>query len=405
MPQPQTKTPEQFQEDIESGIIVKTDQIDDFSDNTPEAALTYSLATQFDFVQQQNLDVAELSRGKLCAGADLDSYVGDFVESGFTPRLSASFATTTLTFANNQPNPNQGVIPFDTIVQNVVQPPAMPVQFQAIADPDNPASSTVLGGYIFPANGLTVAVTARCLTAGTIGNLEAGTLTVISSPNVPADNVTNQNAISNGNPTEEDGPLWQRFTDWMAALGGDGTERGICAAVSGTQVGLAFTYNDLTDQNGNEKDAYYTICVDDGSGSIPNVTIAAIKSSISAIRTGGIGFDVVPPQNEIVAVTVSGTVAQPGFQLGQVQLALQQAIIAWVNANGPGGSTYGSGGLNPTGKLPFIGLIQLVESFVGTQPGQGLLGYANLQINNAYQDIPLTNFQLARTDLTHVTIS
>ena len=404
MPQPQTKTPDQFSQDIIDGWLSKSSEIDDFSDNTPEAALAYSIGTQHDFVQTQNLDSAALMRLASSEGTDLDSYVNDWVPMGFTPRLPAVEGTTQMLFGHLQPNPNQVVIPFGTIIQTPAAPPALPVQFALIPDPNNPASSVPLGGYVFPANALTMQASARCLLAGTVGNVNAGTLTVIATPNVPADTVTNPNGVSNGQPQEQDGPLRQRFADWFSGLA-LGVERAICAAVAETQVGIAFTYNDLTYTDGTAKDGFFTIVADDGSGAISAGLLAEISTSVSGVRAGGVGFGVVAPTNQTVSVALAGTQAQPGFVLVEVQAAIQQAVIYWINTNGPGGSRYGTGGLSPTGKVPFIGLIQLVESFVGTGEGQGLLGYASLQLNGAYTDVALTNFQLARTDAAHVTIS
>jgi hypothetical protein len=289
------------------------------------------------------------------------------------------------------------VVLVGTVAQNVPTAPNPAIQYQVIADVTNPNYNAGLGGYPIPAGQTSTIATVQALLPGTASNVLAGSLQSIVTPGTPADFVVQTADITNGQNQESDSALRVRFAFYVSGLA-QSTVSAINAAVLKTQAGLTFTNNEYLDNSGNiVGPGYFTIVADDGSGSISGSVLTAISGNVTLARAEGISFFCIAPTNIAITIAVTGTVIQQGFSAASVRSALQAALVAYVNANGVGGS----GSL----KLPFAGVETLIGTFIGTGPTQGLAGFTAVSVNGGTSDIPLTTYQLARTSSGAVSVT
>lgn len=398
----------QFKSALQSGIVALTKFIDDFSDGSVANAMTETISTQLGFVQSQAQQILLITRASTCTLPDLITFVSDYYLS--PPWLGPTNANGTLTFTRFQPSSQPQVLLDGTIVQNLTPAPSSALQYVVTANPADPNWSANAGGPGIPGRTLapeatSLSATAQAVTAGTAGNVVAGTLTVIASPGVPFDQVTNSSDIDNGNDGETIAQLQQRFSDYISSR--SGTRFAISAAVAGVQAGLSFTLNDLTYFDGSARDGNGTIVVDDGSGNIPQQTLNAISAAVTGPNQKSFGARiwVIAPENVAVTVEVTDITVATGFSEGDVAAAIQAAIVSYVNSNGVGGAPAGTGSNAPSLKLSYVGVANVVGSFVGLGPTQGLLSYGSVLVNGGSADVALTTFQLARTSASAVTVS
>lgn len=205
-------------------------------------------------VQNNQATIANVARLVSSYNGDVDSFVEPF---GFT-RIGASFSSGLVTFSTPSPvtNPSGSVIPVGTIVQT-----ADGTQFQVVADPSQPGYSATVSAYIIPFGGMSVNATVNCLAQGTIGNVQANTITTIFNGGIAASSVTNPNPLTNGTDKESDAALKTRFTLGVSS-GKVATSNAIAAAILAIQENLTYSVADMTFVN--------------GSGTPPSTTTTAV---------------------------------------------------------------------------------------------------------------------------------
>lgn len=417
--------PSQWFANIRSAIVAFTSRLTRFDAGSASGSIVNAVGSQMVVIQSQAQAIALLTRAATSFGADLTSFVAQFFLN--PARLPATFAggsfsTAPLVCGRNAPSSVAVFIPAfpatpwppplavtsspsGVIVQNTPTPGSGAVQYGIVADLSNPNYNVTDGGYFIPANESTVEATVKALVAGTGSNLLAGELQTIVTPGQPFDYIQQPDDITNGVDEESDPALRVRFRDYISGLA-KGTISAIDAAVASTQAGLSFTNNDRLDQNGNPKDSFFTIVADDGSGAIPQGTLTAIATSIDAgpsssnvpARSEGIGFAVIAPSNINVGMALSGTIIQPGFNPITVRAAIAAALVLAANTIGVGGTGYPNAISTTPGKISYFALVSVVQSFLGSASGQGLAGYTELLVNGGTADIPITAYQLPRSN-------
>ncbi|MDB5093524.1 MAG: putative phage baseplate protein [Candidatus Eremiobacteraeota bacterium] len=399
------KSVAQYQSDLQAGIISLTNAFTDWTSGSPELALTQALSRAFGFIQNLAIAIVNFARAGTSFGADLDSYVADYVPMGFTPRLPATFNAGILTFTKNQAAGTTQYLGIGTIIQNPTPSPASAIAYQVIADPTgtNANYSAALQSWVLAAGQTTLAVNAQALVAGTGTNVIVNTLTVIASPGTPFDSVTNATNIQNAQNQELDPALYARFTLWMTGLGG-GTGPVMLSQVLSVQAGMTATLNENVSGTDSPQTPNVTIVADDGSGAIPSQTITAIYAAVDLKRAPGMPRTVVAPTNVPLTIEVNGTTIASGATGATVRQAIQTAIIQFVAANGVGGANALTGYV-PSLKFPYVPLANLVASFIGTGATEGLASYSSITINGSSADVPLTTFQLATAVAANITVS
>jgi len=245
------------------------------------------------------LQVAALTRAATSNETDLDSW---FAQFGFS-RLAAVAATGQETFARYTPT-NQAVIPVGAIVQSADGT----VQFAVIADTTNAAYSATLGGYVLPAAQSSVSVTIQCTTAGVLGNVSSGALSNLGTSISGVDYVTNASAFSNGVAAELDAAARARFVLYIASLEA-ATLQAIYNAIASVQQGLTYTVAENKQYNGSTKNGYFTVIVNDGSGSPPSQLLTNVGTAIDAARplcsTFGVHGPTVETANIVMVLTTA----------------------------------------------------------------------------------------------------
>lgn len=360
------------------------------------------------FIQSQAVAVSLLTRASTSYGTDLDSFVADYNLQ--PPRQAATYDIGQVIFTRNQASSSSQVLLVGTTIQTPTPSPASSVQYTVIADATNVAYSPNAGGVGVPGYTLAAGLTqfaqnplAQAVLAGPTSNVISGALTVIASPNVPFDNSTNPYPIDNAQPTESDQALLARFTKYIAGLA-TANYNAIGAAILGAYNGLTYVLNDRLYTDGSAKVAYFTAVIDDGSGAIPSGTLTLTSNAINAKRAEGIGFSVIAPTNETINVAVTGTAVWPSFNATNVRTSIQAAIIAYVNANGVSGANAANFYV-PTNKVSYVGIANVVASFIGVNASQGLQSYGGITVNSGTVDIALTTYQLGRSSISTVSVS
>jgi len=207
-------------------------------------------ATSLQFVGNQNNLTAVESRSRLATsqGQDVDSFINAFdVE-----RLESSPSSGPVTLANPSPASQQLVQQVGLIVTT-----PQGVSFTVVADNTQSAYNAALNGYVIETGQSSVSATVVCNTAGSIGNVSAGQISVISGGGgVPAvvQTVTNAEAFTNGVDSEPDAAAKSRFTNEVAGQQ-SGTPPALAAAIQGVQPGLTYTVGDMINPNGTASEA------------------------------------------------------------------------------------------------------------------------------------------------------
>jgi hypothetical protein len=109
------------------------------------------------------------------------------------------------------------------------------------------------------------------------------------------------------------------------------TRTAIEAAIMSTQQGLRWLLTENADPSGAARPGFFTITLDDGSGSPPASILNAVSSAVDAVRPVGTMFAVVPPQiiNVTVNLSLSYSAAAP---VAVVNQNVSTAIAQFINS-------------------------------------------------------------------------
>ena len=264
----------------------------------------------------QYLVLQTLLRTRLATSSaeDCDSFVEDF---GMM-RLLGTASTGMVTMMSFSPAQQSAVIVPGAIVRTVSG-----LSFAVIKDSNLPVWSDVAGGYVRQTDMQSISVPVQCQVAGSNGNVSVGALCLMGTAISGIDTVTNPAAFLNGADQETDAQLRARFPLWLAAKA-SGCRAAVGNAVAGVQTGLSSALRDGVAADGTAQTGYFTVVVNDGSGSPSDALLTQVYEAVDAVRALGVGFAVRPPQT--LAVNVSMTVVVP------MSVVVQQAATAIENA-------------------------------------------------------------------------
>jgi uncharacterized phage protein gp47/JayE len=319
-----------------------------------EAASAIALWLQWLIVQ-----VLAMTRAATSTGADLDSWMADF---GFT-RLPAQAATGTVTFSRATPT-QAAFIPLGTQVKTADGTATLLV----VAAPGNPAYSAQAGGYTLGPGVASLSVPVVAEVAGAAGNVLANTVTLLASAIPGIDQVTNPDAFTGGMNAESDAAFRARFIAYINSRS-LATPLAVATAVEGLQQGLFYAIAENTDPSGAARPGFFTVTIDDGSGSPPASLIQAAGAAIEQVRPIGTSFAVQPPVALNPTIDLSLTLG-PGTTLAQAQTAVSAAITAYVAGLGIGAT------------LPITRIAQLAYDAV-----PGVLNVSGITINGVAADL------------------
>lgn len=266
---------------------------------------------------------------------DLDSFCAPF---GVT-RLAASFATGSATCSTPSPVQSRITVPAGAIV-------ATPAGVQFVISANGPGYDSGTGGYDIPANQSSVVVPLTSLTAGTVGNVAAGTQFTATGGGLampPAVNsITNAAAFSNAEPDESDAAFKTRFTLTVSS-GRVATQNAIIAATLAVQPGIIYSFGDRVNLDLTEHDAYFTLVVNlANTGVAPSAALlASVINAIEGVNgtfaSGTLTIGGTPTVGDTVSatlvngvnsVTTSAYTVQAGDTVATIATALTNLILA-----------------------------------------------------------------------------
>lgn len=266
------------------------------------------------------LQVLRMTRAATSDGVDLDSWMADFSLT----RLPAAPATGLVTFARFTPSVD-ATVPVGTGVRTADGTQS----YSVYADAGNAAFNAVQGAYVLPAGVTSVTVPVSALVAGSAGNVQAGTITLISAALPGVDTVVNGAGFLFGFDAETDASFRGRFQGFLASRS-RATVVAIGYAISAIQQGLQFTIQENVAPDGSVRLGNFLVTVDDGSGAPSAPLLATVAAAVEMMRPIGSTYAVnaptVIPATITMAVVSDGAVGHPA-----VTAAVSEAVGTYAN--------------------------------------------------------------------------
>ncbi len=321
------------------------------------------------------LEVLARTRFATSLGPDADTWGADF---GFT-RLPAVAAAGSVTFSRNAVG-LAAFIPVGATVRTTDGTQS----FIVGTDTTNAAwnGST---GYTVGASTASATLPVLALAAGAAGNIQASTVTVLTSAIPGIDTVTNAAPFISGANAETDAAYKARFPLFIAALS-RGTVGAISYAVASLQQGLTYSVTENTQTDGTYRPGFFLVTVDDGTGAPSTALLNRAAAAVEAVRPVGTAYAVQGPivLTANIGMTITGA---PGYShtalIGQVQAAL----LVYVNS------------LGIAAALDYSALGWIARNVAGVANAQSIL------LNGAQADIGGLPSQIVRATTATVVVS
>jgi uncharacterized phage protein gp47/JayE len=267
------------------------------------------------------LQVLQTTRAATATGSDLDTWVADFGVA----RLQPVAASGTVTFSRFSPA-TQALIPVGTLVRTGDGSRS----FAVVAATTNVAWNVAQDGYTIGIGTASVNVPVVSTVAGSGGNVQAASISLIAAALPGVDTVTNAAPTVGGLDGESDVELRSRFAAYLASLS-KATTAAVGYAVATVQQGLQYTIQENVTQSGAQLPGCFVVTVDDGSGAPPTSLLTAVASAIETARPIGSTWTVVPPT--VTTANVSMTIATASTAShATVQAQVSAALISFINA-------------------------------------------------------------------------
>lgn len=327
MADPTTKTFPQLVQGIAAAVQSRASGLVDFTVGAIVRAVSEATAGVVLWLQALILHVLSMTRLSTSEGADADSWVADFggpfgdgVVASFA-RLPAAAAVGEVTFLRLSTS-GQAVVPVGSQVQTADGTQSFVVD----TDITNAAYDPGLTGYVLAPGEATVEVPVYAVTSGALGNVLAGTVTVITSPIPGVDKVSNDEDFVGGANAEGDASMRVRFRGYIQSLR-EATVAAILFHAMSVQAGLSLIMVENKTLAGQTKRGFVYLVVDDGTGTPPQSLIDAVSENVEAHRAAGVEFAVYAATAKIVNVAMTLTYL-PGSSVAQQNAALAAAIAA-----------------------------------------------------------------------------
>ncbi len=290
-------------------------QLTQVSSGSVAYALFQGFASVCLWLQWLIAQVLSMTRLATSQGADVDSFVGDF---GLA-RLPATFATGSVTFSRYSASGTALVMPGAQVKTADGSQP-----FVVVTDTTNAAWSAALGGYAVADGVGGVAVPVQAVNAGTQGNVQANTITLIASAIPGIDTVTNPASFAGALDAESDAALRTRFQGYIQGLA-KSTTAALGAAIGQVQQGLSYAILEGVPGSGQ-----VTVTVDDGSGAPGAALLGSVTAAVGAVRAAGVQAIVQGPSVADTTVAFTLNVAA-GASKPAVAATIAAALLTYVD--------------------------------------------------------------------------
>lgn len=320
-----------------SGIQGRAKKLLNFSQGSTLRAIVEGFAGLVLWFQAMMLDVLKASRLSTSTGMDVDTFTADYmptigIANGVaSPRLGAQAASGQVTFSRLTAAPSACFIKVGSTVQTN---DGSGIVFAVTADATFPYFDPVLNGYTLPPNILSLIVPVQAVVAGKSGNVNAGSLTVMTSAVTGIDQVVNIADFINGTDQETDTQLKKRFSDFILGLA-RGDIYGLNASIEGTEVNVQYALTEGYDLDGSYHPGYFFVVADDGSGSPSQGFLDIVMAAAQAVRPLGIMCGVFGPQILLADVSMQITTAA-GYDHNTVVSQVAATVATNINQLGLG---------------------------------------------------------------------
>jgi uncharacterized phage protein gp47/JayE len=280
-----------------------------------EANASLALWMQWLIVQ-----VLASTRASTSNGPDLDTWMADFSFA----RLPSSPGAGQALFSRFTPT-QSALIPAGATVRTTDGSQS----FTVAADPTNVAWDATRFGYVIGAGigGALLPIIAS--TPGTIGNVQAASITLLATAIAGIDIVSNPAPLAGGLDAESDSALRLRFTSFLASRA-RATPLAIGHGVLSVRQGLSYTLQENMAPDGSLRMGYFIVTVDDGSGAPPLSLLNQVASAIEAMRPVGSVYTVQAPTVMTANVSLAITTAD-GSPHATIAAGVAQSLIAAIN--------------------------------------------------------------------------
>jgi uncharacterized phage protein gp47/JayE len=265
--------------------------------------------------------VLQTTRAATSAGSDLDSWMADFGLS----RLPAVAATGIVTFTRFTVL-GTALVPVGSLVRTSDGTQT----FVVSVDTTNIAWNATQNGYIMATTASSVAVPVVAQIAGSAGNVQAGSITLLASAIPGVDAVGNAAAFENGLDAETDSALRIRFQNYIDSRS-RATPLAVGYAVNSIQQGLLYAIQENENPDGSQQMGSFVVTVDDGSGYPSTTLLSTVQAAVDAVRPVGSIFTIQPPAvtdvNVALTLTVSG-----GATSTQLAASVSTALTSFIDS-------------------------------------------------------------------------
>ena len=273
------------------------------------------------WVQWLIVQVLASTRAATSNGSDLDTWMADFSFA----RLPSSPGTGQAFFSRFTPA-QAALIPAGVTVRTTDGSQS----FTVVTDPANPAWDATRAGYVIGAGIASALLPIIANTPGTIGNVQAASVTLLATAIAGIDTVSNPAPLAGGLDAESDAALRQRFTSFLASRA-RATPLAIGHAILSVRQGLSYTLQENLAPDGSLRVGYFVVTVDDGSGAPPPSLLNQVASAIEAMRPIGSVYTVQAPTVTTANVSLAITTAA-GSPHTIIAVGVAQSITAAINA-------------------------------------------------------------------------
>ncbi len=251
------------------------------------------------WIQWLILLVLQTTRAATSTGSDLDSWMADFALTRL-PAVAATGIVTVTRFTAI----GTALVPVGVLVRTSDGTQT----FAVSVDSTNAAWNAMQNGYVMATAVITMNVPVIAQVAGTGGNVQAGSITLLASAIPGIDAVSNAAAFVNGLDAETDAAFRSRFQNYIDSRS-RATSLAVGYAVNSIQQGLLCTIQENQDTNGNLVMGSFVVTVDDGSGYPSTTLLSTVQTAVDAVRPVGSIFTIQPPVVTVVTVSLTLTVS------------------------------------------------------------------------------------------------
>jgi len=311
----------QLVEDMGAALQSSASSLIDVSVGSVVRAIFEANASVVLWLQWLVLQVLASTRASTSNGSDLDSWMLDFGQI----RLPAVQSTGIVTFSRFVNSLSATIAP-GTLVKTTDGS----LSFAVTEDQSLSIWQSGAAAYVLPGGVSTADLPVICTTSGSVGNVLAGTITVIAASLPGVDQVNNSNPLSNGANAESDQAFRQRFQSYLASRS-RATLTAVQNAITNVQQDLSFIIQENTMPGGTAQVGSFVVIVDDGTGYPSSSLLSNVVTAVETMRPIGTTCAVIPPQ--VLSVNVALTaVLNSGSAASLIVPLIQNHIAVYLNS-------------------------------------------------------------------------